>query len=93
MVVIPQQFPWVFLLKMIILGCEMGIPPFKEPPKYTWKLWHGAEVRLSETMEVSDLHEGWGLKNLPTWTPTTHEIHEGVFSAPKKRGEKKKPRN
>ena len=24
MVVIPQQFPWVFLLKMIILGCEMG---------------------------------------------------------------------
>ena len=25
----PQQ-PWVFLLKMIILGCEMGVPPFKE---------------------------------------------------------------
>ena len=24
--------PWVFLLKMIILGCEMGVPPFKETP-------------------------------------------------------------
>jgi len=23
----------VFLLKMIILGCEMGVPPFKEIPK------------------------------------------------------------
>ena len=22
----------VFLLKMIILGCEMGVPPFKETP-------------------------------------------------------------
>ena len=22
-----------FLLKMIILGCEMGVPPFKETPK------------------------------------------------------------
>ena len=21
-----------FLLKMIILGCEMGVPPFKETP-------------------------------------------------------------
>ena len=29
----PQQ-PWVFLLTMIILGCEMGVPPFKETPKY-----------------------------------------------------------
>ena len=28
------QQPWVFLLKMIILGCEMGIPPFKETPIY-----------------------------------------------------------
>ena len=27
----PQQ-PWVFLLKMIILGCEMGVPPLKETP-------------------------------------------------------------
>ena len=26
------QQPWVFLLKMIILGCEMGVPPFKETP-------------------------------------------------------------
>ena len=25
----------VFLLKMIILGCEMGVPPFKETP--IWK--------------------------------------------------------
>ena len=24
--------PLVFLLKMIILGCEMGVPPFKETP-------------------------------------------------------------
>ena len=24
--------PWVFLLKMIILGCELGVPPFKETP-------------------------------------------------------------
>ena len=24
------QQPWVFLLKMIILGCEMGVPPFPE---------------------------------------------------------------
>ena len=23
---------WVFLLKMIMLGCEMGVPPFKETP-------------------------------------------------------------
>ena len=29
--------PWVFLLKMIILGCEMGVPPFKETP--IWQLW------------------------------------------------------
>ena len=27
------QQPWVFLLKMIILGCEMGVRPFKETPK------------------------------------------------------------
>jgi len=26
------QQQWVFLLKMIILGCEMGVPPFKETP-------------------------------------------------------------
>jgi len=24
--------PWVFLLKRIILGCEMGVPAFKETP-------------------------------------------------------------
>ena len=24
--------PWVFLLKMIILGCVLGVPPFKETP-------------------------------------------------------------
>ena len=30
----PQQ-PWVFLLKITILGCEMGVPPFKETPKWT----------------------------------------------------------
>ena len=30
--------PWVFLLKMIILGCEMGVPPFKEAPKYRMHL-------------------------------------------------------
>jgi len=29
----PHQ-PWVFLLKMIILGCEMGVPSFKETPIY-----------------------------------------------------------
>ena len=45
----PQQtmgFSMVFLLKMIILGCEMGVPPFKETPIYemnidsppNWKL-------------------------------------------------------
>ena len=28
------QQPWVFLLKMIILGCEMGVPPFTETPLY-----------------------------------------------------------
>ena len=27
------QQPWVFLLKMIILGC-FGVPPFKETPIY-----------------------------------------------------------
>ena len=29
----------VFLLQMIILGCEMGVPPFKETPIYdpNWK--------------------------------------------------------
>ena len=26
----------VFLLKMIILGCEMGVPPFKEIPICVW---------------------------------------------------------
>jgi len=26
------QQPWVFLLKMIILGCEMGVPLFLETP-------------------------------------------------------------
>ena len=26
------QQPWVFLLKMIMLGCEMGVAPFKEAP-------------------------------------------------------------
>ena len=28
----PQQTHGVFLLKMIILGCDMGVPPFKETP-------------------------------------------------------------
>ena len=29
---------WFFLLKMIILGCEMGVPPFKETPiSHLWK--------------------------------------------------------
>ena len=28
----PQQTHGFFLLKMIILGCEMGVPPFKETP-------------------------------------------------------------
>ena len=28
------QQPWVFLLKTIILRCEMGVPPFNETP--TW---------------------------------------------------------
>ena len=36
----PQQ-PWVFLLKMIILGCEMGVPPFKETP-----IWSAHEEPL-----------------------------------------------
>ena len=26
------QQPWIFLLEMIILGCEMGVPSFKETP-------------------------------------------------------------
>ena len=29
--------PWVFLLKAIILGCEMGVPPFKETTIYNWE--------------------------------------------------------
>ena len=33
MVGFPQQ-PWVFLLKMIILGWRLGVPPFKETPIY-----------------------------------------------------------
>jgi len=31
--------PWVFLLKMIILGWRLGVPPFKETPiqvEYVW---------------------------------------------------------
>ena len=37
------QQPWVFLLKMIILGCEMGVPPFKETPIWQQNLipWMG----------------------------------------------------
>ena len=27
-----QQYPWVFLLKLIISGCEMGVPLFLETP-------------------------------------------------------------
>ena len=34
------QQPWVFLLKTIILGCEMGVPPFTETPKFKfWRLF------------------------------------------------------
>ena len=28
--------PWVFLLKMIILGWRLGVPPFKETPIYIY---------------------------------------------------------
>ena len=30
--------PMVFLLKMIILGCEMGVPLFKETPIFVCPL-------------------------------------------------------
>ena len=33
MVGFPNKTHGVFLLKMIILGCEMGVPPFKETPE------------------------------------------------------------
>ena len=32
--------PWVFLLKMSILGWRLGVPPFKETPIYLWEAKH-----------------------------------------------------
>ena len=91
MLVIPQQFPWVFLLKMINLGCEMGIPPFKEPPKYTYM----EIVPWSRSPTFGD-HGSFGftkvgdLKTYRLGPQQPMEIHEGFFSAPPKRWVKKK---
>ena len=43
----------VFLLKMIILGCEMGVPPFQETPMSFWS-WHWKARFLS--MFPSNVH-------------------------------------
>ena len=73
----------------------MGIPPFKEPPKYTWKC----------VMELkSDFRRPWkfriytkvgDLKTYRLGPQQPMEIHAGFFSAPQKDGWKKKndPRN
>ena len=49
-----------FLLKMIILGCELGVPPFKETPIYV------------SFREAISLHKNWGWNNL-TETQLSHE--------------------
>jgi len=45
--------PWVFLLKVIILGCEMGVPPFKETPiSHLWKRKIILKINFSKYMLV-----------------------------------------
>ena len=52
----PYQQPWVFLLKMIILGCEMGVPPCKETPMYRmgWKHRHRIHFLLMDHLGEKD---------------------------------------
>ena len=50
----PQQ-PWVFLLKMIILGCEMGVPLFLETTIYTKQ--PGAS--FTHHLRLEDFHFFW----------------------------------
>ena len=49
------QQPWVFLLKMIILGCEMGVPPFKE-----CSMWDA----FPPYQPKSQISQSWGRPNL-----------------------------
>ena len=58
----PQQTHGVFLLKMIILGCEMGVPPFTETSIYTSVLFEYIEVKLR--LLSPDFH---AVSNLQIW--------------------------
>ena len=55
--VVPSNY-WVFLLKMSILGCEMGVPPCKETPIST----HQNAVSIIRSLELG--HEVHGSADL-----------------------------
>ena len=50
------QQPWIFRLKMIILGCEMGVPPFLETP-----ISINGFFRKHVIVPTSDVEVIWGL--------------------------------
>jgi len=63
----------VFLLKMIIMGCEMGVPPFQETPISCQKKNNGL-FRTALLNLWSDLDLDLGTHN-----PQTHRIPMGLL--------------
>ena len=69
----------VFLLNMIILGCEMGVPPFKETPIW-WNAtssssralskWHRDQQQLRPTSSRCETPRHW------TWVEVTGFSYE-----------------
>ena len=63
------QQPWVFLLKMIIFGCEMGVPSLKETPiwliyrfrEHTGDTWFSGKKTQWNASKVARAHnrEHW----------------------------------
>ena len=63
MVGFPNNHGTVFLLKMIILGCEMGVPRFKETPIYqmvgaalSWRKPCLSASKLGRSKKVNSVH-------------------------------------
>ena len=81
MLAITQQ-PWVFLLNMIILGCEMGVPPFKETPIWNrWKKKDGGIDDSGHSAKVTSC-QVWNIPRLKSVTVIklvlVVKLHEGT---------------